>query len=216
MAAIHLSTGADLPLPSIEDESTPPIASSSEGFPPAQSRTPSLTPPPLTTIHQNQYNVSPLVQVFDQGSNIDMSNVAAALESVAAGSDETGQFLGLTSPTEVSPPASGRRSRSRTRSNVAPHDVRNEEPPLGRFHESDFQRAYTDARVFMARLTDVLSSSSLHNEPDSTMNRLQMEASRLRDFQCPPTRTVGFVGDSGVGECYLLAPVLTQRLANYE
>jgi hypothetical protein len=94
--------------------------------------------------------------------------------------------------------ASRRRSSSRT--NASPHNVMDEEPPNDRFHEPTFQQAFFDAKRFMSELTDVLSSSSIHNEPDSTMRQLHEEAQKLARFQCPSTRTVGFVGDSGVGK----------------
>ena len=51
----------------------------------------------------------------------------------------------------------------------------------------------------MAQLARVLGSSALHLEPDSTMRTLRERADELARFRCPPTRTVGLVGDSGVG-----------------
>lgn len=60
----------------------------------------------------------------------------------------------------------------------------------------------------MLDLTDVLASGSLHTEPDSTMRKLFEEATELIRFKCPNTRTVGFVGDSGVGKSSLINSLL--------
>ncbi|KAF4487271.1 Nuclear GTPase SLIP-GC [Colletotrichum fructicola Nara gc5] len=63
----------------------------------------------------------------------------------------------------------------------------------------------------MSRLARVLGSSPLHIDPDSAIKRLHKRARDLSRFQCPPTRTVGFVGDSGVGKSSLLNSLLHQK-----
>ena len=62
----------------------------------------------------------------------------------------------------------------------------------------------------MASLAQTLASSEpeLHHEPDSVMRRLHRETEKLSRFECPATRTVGFVGDSGVGKSSLLNSLL--------
>lgn len=60
----------------------------------------------------------------------------------------------------------------------------------------------------MDNLSNVLATNQLHNEPDSTMKRLYQEAQQLSTFTCPETRTVGFVGDSGVGKSSLINSLL--------
>ncbi len=52
----------------------------------------------------------------------------------------------------------------------------------------------------MGRLAGVLGSGSLHLEPDTAIRRLKKQAEKMARFQLPATRTVGLVGDSGVGE----------------
>lgn len=108
-------------------------------------------------------------------------------------------------PNRTSPGATGRpRSRSRRRSgshvDESPHNVVDELPPQERFHEPVFQQSFSSAKHLMANLVSVLASSSLHNEPDSTMQRLYQQAIDLSRFQYPSTRTMGLVGDSGVGK----------------
>lgn len=78
--------------------------------------------------------------------------------------------------------------------------MKDEELPHDRFHHPDVQSAFLEAKTLMSRLGRVLGSNPLHIDPDSAIKRLYKRAKDLSRFQCPPTRTVGFVGDSGVGK----------------
>ncbi|KAH0425848.1 hypothetical protein CcaCcLH18_10717 [Colletotrichum camelliae] len=93
----------------------------------------------------------------------------------------------------------------------APHDVKDEDLPDDRFHHPDVQNAFVEAKALMSRLARVLGSSPLHIDPDSAIKRLHKRAKDLSRFQCPSTRTVGFVGDSGVGKSSLLNSLLHQQ-----
>ena len=53
----------------------------------------------------------------------------------------------------------------------------------------------------MGQLATVLSQSSSHRDPGSTAKKLYDAATKLAAFEPPSTRTIGFVGDSGVGKC---------------
>jgi hypothetical protein len=141
------------------------------------------------------------MRISSPDSRLGMSDVAAAIERVASGSGNQVALLKPRNP-GVEESSSNRRfsrRRSSSRTNLTPHDVRDEETPQDRFHEPTFQQAFRDAKGLMSKLVDVLGSSSLHIDPDSTMQRLHREAGDLARFQCPSSRTVGFVGDSGVG-----------------
>ncbi|KAK0707804.1 hypothetical protein B0H67DRAFT_647946 [Lasiosphaeris hirsuta] len=112
-------------------------------------------------------------------------------------------------PVEKSPkPRGDRRRKSSPRASSARHSVRDEEPPEDRFYHPEFQRAFGDARVLMARLAGVLGSSDLHLEPDSTIRALRQRAGKLANFQCPSSRVVGLVGDTGVGKSSLINSLL--------
>jgi hypothetical protein len=91
------------------------------------------------------------------------------------------------------------RARRRSSSAVELHNVADEELPQDAFHSLEFQQAFQDAKQLMSNIEAVLGSSDIHNEPESAMRKLHQEAGRLADFQYPATRTVAFVGDSGVG-----------------
>lgn len=58
----------------------------------------------------------------------------------------------------------------------------------------------------MGRVAEALGSSAIHEEPDSVMKRLHGEAHDLSRYQGPQSRTVAFVGDSGVGELLAMKP----------
>ncbi|WDK22112.1 hypothetical protein CGRA01v4_13402 [Colletotrichum graminicola] len=151
----------------------------------------------------------------DSPSRLGMSDVVDAIADIA-------DNLGARTPswrrrqtTTVSPDAGGsslglrlpadRRSRAGSRASLIPHDVRDEEPPPNHFHDPAVQGAFGAAKALAARLAGVLEASPLHASADSTIKRLHRRTRELASFRCPSTRTVGFVGDSGVGEPPLLS-----------
>lgn len=135
-------------------------------------------------------------------SSLNMPDVAAAIEGAARSSSDQAALL------EPRNPAIGKGSNRRF-SNIIPHNIREEESPQDRFHDPVFQQAFGNAKRLMSDLADVLGSSSLDTDPDSTMQRLHREARDLAQFQCPSSRIVGFVGDSGVGTLPTLPRKLT-------
>jgi ABC-type glutathione transport system ATPase component len=96
-----------------------------------------------------------------------------------------------------------RRRRSSSALKQPRHEVCDEEPPTNRFHQPEFQNAFRDAKQLIADLSAVLATGSLHQEPDTTMKKLYEDSVALSSFRCPETRTIGFVGASGVGKSSL-------------
>ncbi len=109
-------------------------------------------------------------------------------------------------------PRSAHRRRSSSRLETTPHDVADEEPPHAPFHEPEFQQAFADAKKLVGDLASVLASSSLHREADSRIRALYQQAIDLSHFQSPIARTVGLVGDSGVGMSSVMA---VERVVSY-
>ncbi|KAF5974290.1 hypothetical protein FBULB1_7849 [Fusarium bulbicola] len=103
-----------------------------------------------------------------------------------------------------------RRRRSSTGA-AQQHDVADEEPPDDAFHSPEFQGAFRDAKQLMSNIQSVLGSSNVHEGSESTMRKLYEEAGKLAAFEYPATRTVGFVGDSGVGKSSLLNSLLDTK-----
>lgn len=99
----------------------------------------------------------------------------------------------------ASSPGSISRRRSGSHVNPTPHNVADEEPPHERFHDPDVQSQLTASRGLIDDLVYILESSSLHNEPESRIRALYLQAVALSQYQNPSARTVGLVGDSGVG-----------------
>lgn len=135
-------------------------------------------------------------------SRLDLSDVVVAIEGVANGPDEQAPLLEPKNSNLRSQSPNlltTQRSRSASRARVASHDVKDEELPPDHFHDPAVQQAFRDAKALLSSLTDVLGSGSLHTDVGSQILRLHRQANDLARFQCPSTRTVGFVGDSGVG-----------------
>ncbi|SPO03125.1 uncharacterized protein DNG_05807 [Cephalotrichum gorgonifer] len=219
---------SDDPIPSIEED---PSSPSAQGYTmsgalhhrtPSFSLSPSLSAPserlailPNSRDGASRGSVSNIDQSLNQlrlsgrSPSLGMSDVATALGNVPLGS-ETRATLSP-SPTPSATGGSSSRRRSGNRVKVPPHEVEDEEPPPDRFHEPGFQRAFNGAKRAVGDLRDVLGSGTLHTEPDSTMRRLHGEAVGLSMFQAPSTRTVGFVGDSGVGKSSLLNSLLDHK-----
>jgi len=105
------------------------------------------------------------------------------------------------------PESRSRRRVSSPRVVEPPHNVRDEELPHEKYHEPAFQDTFKQSKELMLDLASVLSSGSIHQEQDSTMKRLHQETLQLATFKCPSKRTVGFVGDSGVGTYCTLAEI---------
>ncbi|KAK7964343.1 hypothetical protein PG988_011317 [Apiospora saccharicola] len=143
-----------------------------------------------------------------------MSELADALNGISNDASGSRPARLLTPDDQQSTPGTplprrnGRGRRSSSKLNVEIYDVCDEKAPNDRFNEPTFQAAFRDARKVMFDLKDTLESGSLHTDPDSTMKRLHQEAKTLSTFHCPPSRTVGFVGDSGVGKSSLLNSLL--------
>ncbi|KAJ3532728.1 hypothetical protein NM208_g8311 [Fusarium decemcellulare] len=194
-----MATNPDNPIPSTENNQSPLSGiSSTPGTSPNRLRTPSVsvTPP------QPSRNGTALPRDNSQ------DEVAAGINNIRL--SEPNGVANLSEVAEaVERVARGPRRSSGVDS--LPHDVLEEELPQDAFHAPEFQQAFRDAKQLMSTVEGVLGSSRLHNDPDSTMSRLFQEARRLSQFEYPSTRTVGFVGDSGVGKSSLLNSLLDTK-----
>jgi hypothetical protein len=210
VAAIDLNK--DVPIPSIEGNSTDSFDKVNIARETDRSQTPSLslTPPRAKgtvtrdSLHTEGSQGGPTSRETTSGidGRLAISDVATGIEVVPRGSDRDGALLRPETPAIDDSPSRRRvsRGRSSSRTNMAPHNVADEDPPHDRFHEPTFQQVFADAKRVMSELSNVLSSSLIHNDSDSTMKRLHEETEKLSSFLCPSNRTVAFVGDSGVGK----------------
>lgn len=208
----------DIPRPSIEEASPDSTERNytTNRFTPTSSPSISLSPPPTLPSTSNASHASSPATAHGQGSeSVDslladlhisrpdpmaMTDMATAMNAISSSCDDQKSLLKPEINKVSSGKSSPRRRRSSSRNDRIRHEVADEEPPRDPFNEPSFQSGFNDAKNTISALKDALSNSSLHHEPDSTMRRLHTDAERLAKFQCPSSRTVGFVGDSGVGE----------------
>ncbi|KAM0187534.1 hypothetical protein ACHAPI_011071 [Fusarium lateritium] len=192
MAAIH----ADMPIPSTEADYI--TASESDRTTPIVNRlrTPSVsvTPPPAPRFRDESQDL-----------------VTAGIQNIRLSEANERNTTSALSPEPGRSRTGTPRARRRSNSAVDRHNVADEKLPQDAFHSPEFQQAFQDAKQLMSNIEAALGSSDIHNEPESAMRKLHQEASRLADFQYPATRTVGFVGDSGVGKSSLLNSLLDTK-----
>ncbi|KAH6887646.1 hypothetical protein B0T10DRAFT_490140 [Thelonectria olida] len=233
------AANADLPIPSIEQDVSSPTGSSetstsSRNIPairtPSTSASPQSPSPNASNSPVDQARRQAIasdgsvtrsmernmqrMQLSPRGGIENLSDIADAVEGVARGSDSRSVSLApddAAGSRQGTPRRNARSRRSGSRTSFTRHDVRDEELPRDAFHDPSFQRALRDAKALMSTTHEVLGSASLHHDPDSTMQRLHKEAGELAAFTYPSTRTVGFVGDSGVGKSSLLNSLLDFR-----
>ncbi|MBE3047789.1 hypothetical protein IMZ48_35825 [Candidatus Bathyarchaeota archaeon] len=158
------------------------------------------SPPRSSLGVENQFGTLALAS---EGPAFDMAGLTAAVDSVEAGGDSATALLdpGSQSPrASMGAPDRARRRRSSSQRDNTPHDVRDEEMPPESFYEPAFQQAFADSKRVASSLADALSGSSLVHEPDSTIRTIREKTLQLSAFQPPSTRTIGFVGESGVGK----------------
>lgn len=134
-----------------------------------------------------------------------VGDISAATDDLAQG---VATLRASGSPGVLPREHSRRRSSSRKTRRLDIHSVGDEDPPDDEFHSPAFQRRLSQARSILQGLTTVLSSSPILLESDSTIKRHHEEAKTLKHF-CPLSRrTVGLVGDSGVGKSSLINSLL--------
>ncbi|KAK7444201.1 hypothetical protein Landi51_08752 [Colletotrichum acutatum] len=152
---------------------------------------------------------------------LDRTPVERGLSEIRAALSNLFDDVGRRSPQPSNPtpafrqsslsPRPPRRSRGRSEATLVYHEVKDEELPESRFYDPAVQSAIKDAKALMTQLAGVLEENPLHTNPDSTIRRLHGQAMDLSQFEGPSTRTVGFVGDSGVGKSSVLNSLLDQK-----
>jgi hypothetical protein len=118
------------------------------------------------------------------------------------------------SPTQEGPghsPSPSRRRRSGSGVPRPPYRVEDEELPPSLFHSQTIQQSLVDARAVVSRMAEALASSTMPQDESSSIRKFRQQALKLSGFQPPSSRTVGLVGDSGVGKSSLINSLLDKK-----
>lgn len=102
--------------------------------------------------------------------------------------------------TPLQVPYSVPRRKSSPRAPQPRYRVEEEEILSDTFHTATFQESLTATKRLMKNLSNVLEDGLMQFEQGSTIRSLQETAKKLACFEPSASRTVGLVGDSGVGE----------------
>ncbi|KAF4415669.1 hypothetical protein FACUT_13229 [Fusarium acutatum] len=193
------SIDADTPLPSTEG-----ITETNSSPASHRHRTPSVSLTPPGGTREESHGLTSAI------NNIRLSDTNGTLRLIIEIPLTCSGHASLSPEPRRSRNGTPRRRRSSTGA-VQQHDVADEELPDDAFHSPEFQGAFRDAKQLMSNIQSVLGSSNVHEGSESTMRKLHEEAGKLAAFECPATRTVGFVGDSGVGKSSLLNSLLDTK-----
>lgn len=81
-------------------------------------------------------------------------------------------------------------------------DIREEELPPAPVYKSRLQDGLKDVKRELGVLADMMGISPLSEKQSSDLYALYRDTKEMSMFKYPDTRTVGFIGDSGVGMAF--------------
>ena len=80
-------------------------------------------------------------------------------------------------------------------------DTFHHEPlPSAPIYNSQLQDGLKEVKSLLAEIANTMRLSELTDDPNTSLHKLHEETKMLSEFSYPETRTVGLIGDSGVGE----------------
>ncbi|KAJ5788562.1 hypothetical protein N7457_003552 [Penicillium paradoxum] len=91
--------------------------------------------------------------------------------------------------------------------------IREETLPRARIYNSRLQRGLKDVKRELAGLAEIMHASELAKDQSTNLYALCERTEKMSKFEYPETRTVGFIGDSGVGKSSLVNSLLDQKIA---
>ena len=78
-------------------------------------------------------------------------------------------------------------------------DIREESLPVAPVYNSRVQDGLKEVKRELSILADTMGLSELTQDDSSDLHALYEQTKKMSMFEYPVTRTVGFIGDSGVG-----------------
>lgn len=98
-------------------------------------------------------------------------------------------------------PGSRYSSENRTPASAkSPSTIRRELLPSALIYNGRLQDGLKDVKSMLASLADMMRVSELAQDQSSSLNSHLRQTEKASKFNCPETRTVGIIGDSGVGQ----------------
>ncbi|GFF64845.1 hypothetical protein IFM60648_01404 [Aspergillus lentulus] len=91
------------------------------------------------------------------------------------------------------------------------YNIRQEELPQVPIYDIRLQDALRNVRGELADLAQVMSRRELAQDPTTAFHELYKQTLEASRFAYPATRTVGFIGDSGMGKSSLINSILDQE-----
>ncbi|GFN11068.1 uncharacterized protein AtWU_00864 [Aspergillus tubingensis] len=91
------------------------------------------------------------------------------------------------------------------------YNIRHESLPQEPIYDIRLQNALRDVRGELMSLTQIMSGNALAHDNTSDLSKLYEKTREASRFAYPATRTVGFIGDSGVGKSSLINSLLDQE-----
>ncbi|PKX96934.1 uncharacterized protein P174DRAFT_438736 [Aspergillus novofumigatus IBT 16806] len=91
------------------------------------------------------------------------------------------------------------------------YNIRQEELPQVPIYDIRLQNALRNVRGELADLAQVMSRRDLAQDPTTAFHQLYKQTLEASRFTYPATRTVGFIGDSGMGKSSLINSILDQE-----
>lgn len=90
------------------------------------------------------------------------------------------------------------------------YNVRQELLPRARIYNADLQSVLSEVNQQLSYLKEDMRQCPLSQERESSLHNLYEQTCALSQVECPETRIVGFIGNSGVGKSQLINSLLDQ------
>ncbi|KNG83860.1 hypothetical protein ANOM_007635 [Aspergillus nomiae NRRL 13137] len=95
--------------------------------------------------------------------------------------------------------------------NSSLYNVRRERLPRAPIYNADLQEILRGIKSQLSALQNDIDRFPLSRDRDSELFQLREKVRMLNELECPETRTVGFIGNSGVGKSRLINSLLDQE-----
>jgi hypothetical protein len=82
---------------------------------------------------------------------------------------------------------------------IISNDIRDETLPPAPIYNGRLQDGLKDVKHHLASLASTMHVSELTQDQSTSLHTLWKRTEKMSKFEYPETRTVGFIGDSGVG-----------------